>query len=237
MSYSVEKKPRQIKKRSSVPATEKTTLNPIKLGQVLVRAGRIRSEDLEQALREQDASKKRIGEILIEKGFIKPEELTHGLNVQSLFTSSGMSAGQSFDSVLEGQFTHKLEEKKTGIKVKAQVPIRSHLAVIYQAPSVILSKADIKAGYIILKNASHIAIKSNDKKGFMVVFKGLKWPFKEAQVFGFTHDVHITHDGASVQQPYKKNIQNVELSYRFILSDNAKAGRHPWPLSIALQPV
>ena len=79
MSYSVEKKPRQVKKRSSVPATEKTTLNPIKLGQVLVRAGRIRSEDLEQALREQDASKKRIGEILIEKGFIKPEELTHGL--------------------------------------------------------------------------------------------------------------------------------------------------------------
>lgn len=231
------KKTSQMKKKARASSDEKTALNPIRLGQVLVRAGRIKNEDLEQALREQDASKKRIGEILIEKGFIKPEELTHGLNVQSLLTTSGMSTGLSFGSVLEGRANQMREEKKIGVKAKTRAPVRSHLVVLYQVPSIVLSRADIKAGYIILENASRIAIKSNNKKGFMVVFKGLEWPFKEAQVFGFTYDVHITHEGASVQQPSKKNIQNVELSYRFILFDNAKAGKHSWPLSIALQPL
>jgi hypothetical protein len=231
----MEKKTRQMDKESLGASVEKTALNPIKLGQVLVRAGRIKAEDLEKALREQGASKKRIGEILIEKGIIKPEELTHGLNVQSMFTASGIPTGISFGSVLEGRTAQSCEGKKTG--VRSQVPIRSHLAILYQLPSIVLSRADIKAGYIILKNASRIAIKSNNKKGCMVVFKGLKWPFKEANAFGLARDVHITPEGASVQQPYKKNTQNVELSYRFILSDNAKAGKHPWPISIALQPL
>ncbi len=229
----MEKKTRQIKKESFGASVGKTALNSIKLGQVLVRAGRIKAEDLEQALSEQNASKKRIGEILIEKGFIKPEELTHGLNVQSMFTTSGIPAGLSFGSVLESRATQKREDRKA--EAKTPIPIRSHLAVLYQLPSIVLSRADIKAGYIILKNASRIAIKSNNKKGCMVVFKGLKWPFKEAHAFGLAHDAHITPEGASVQQPYKKNTQNVELSYRFILSDNATAGKHLWPLSIALQ--
>lgn len=231
----MEKKTGQIKKGSFGTSVGKTALNSIKLGQVLVRAGRIKAEDLEQALSEQNSSKKRIGEILIEKGFIKPEELTHGLNVQSMFTTSGISAGLSFGSVLEGRAAQKRENRKTG--TKTPIPIRSHLAVLYQLPSIVLSRTDIKAGYIILKNASRIAIKSNNKKGCMVVFNGLKWPFKEGHAFGLVHDVHITPEGASVQQPYKKNTQNVELSYRFILSDNAKAGKHSWPLSIALQPL
>ena len=231
----MEKKTRQMKRASLETSVEKAALNPIKLGQVLVRAGRIKTEDLEKALREQGASKKRIGEILIEKGFIKPEELTHGLNVQSMFTTSGISTGLSFGSVLEGRNARACEEKKAG--AKSQVPIRSHLAILYQLPSIVLSRADIKAGYIILENVSRIAIKSNNKKGCMIVFNGLKWPFKEAHAFGLANDVHITPEGASVQQPYKKNTQNVELSYRFILADTAKAGRHPWPLSIALQPL
>lgn len=231
----MEKKTRQRKKETLGTPVEKTDLHPIKLGQVLVRAGRITTEDLEQALHEQNDSKKRIGEILVEKGFIKPNELTHGLNVQSMFTTSGIPTGLSFGSVIEGKITQVTEGRKHS--TKAQLPIRSHLAVLYQMPSIVLSRADIKAGYIILKNASRIAIKSNNKKGCMLIFNGLAWPFKEAHAFGLAHDVHITSEGASVQQPYKKNTQNVELSYRFILSDNAKAGRHPWPLSIALQPL
>lgn len=218
----------------SVPAP--TELNSIRLGQVLVRVGRIKAEDLEKALSEQDASKKRIGEILVEKGFIKLEELTHGLNVQSMLTTSGISAGISFGSVLEGKPSRASEEKKAE-PVKTQVPVRSHLAVLYQLSSVTISRADIKAGYIILEKATRIAIKSNNKKGCMVVFKGLKWPFKEAHAFGFAHDAHITPEGGSVRQAYRKNTQQVELSYRLILSENARPGKHPWPLSLAIQPV
>jgi hypothetical protein len=232
----MDKKTKGIGKGSRGLVAEKNAVSSIKLGQVLVRAGCINTEDLEKALAEQDASKKRIGEILIEKGFLKPEELTHGLNVQSMLTTSGIPTNLSFGSVLEGRVSQVCEEKKAGT-AKTQTPIRSHLAVLYQLSSIALSRADIKAGYVILKNVTRIAIKSNNKKGCMVVFKGLTWPFKEAHAFGLAHDAHITPEGASVQQPYKKNTQLVELSYRIILSENAKTGIHPWPLSIALQPL
>lgn len=230
------KKTKEMNKTSKGRPQENAILNPIKLGQVLVRAGRIKAKDLENALKEQNDSKKRIGEILIEKGFIKPEELTHGLNVQSMLTTSGISTGISFGSVLEGRTTQAPKETETVLK-KGKIPIRSHIAVLYQSPSITLTRDDVKAGYIILQNVTRIAIKSNNKKGCMVVFKGLKWPFKEAHAFGFANDVYITPEGSSIHQPYKKNTQHVELSYRFILSDNAKAGKHPWPLSIALQPL
>jgi len=231
------KKAREANKIPKGLDSDKAVANSIKLGQVLVRAGRIKAEDLDKALTEQGASKKRIGEILIEKGFLKPEELTHGLNVQSMLTTSGISTGLSFGSVLEGQTTQASQETKA-VPTKVKTPVRSHLAVLYQVPSINLTRDDVRAGYVILQNVTRIAIKSNNKKGCLVVFKGLKWPFKEAHAFGFAHDVHITPEGASsVQQPYKKNTQHVELSYRFILSDNAKAGKHPWPLSLALQPL
>ena len=230
------KKAKEVQKGLSGLTSEEPAMNSIKLGQVLVRAGRINTKDLEQALSEQDTTKKRIGEILIEKGFIKPEELTHGLNVQSMFTIAGIPTGLSLGSVLEGRSVQLSEEIK-GLSAKRKAPIRSHLAMLYQLPSIVLSNPDIKAGYIILKAVTRIAIKSNNKKGCMVVFKGLKWPFKEAQAFGFDNDVHITSEDASVQQPYKRNTFTVELSYRFILSDNAQEGKYPWPLSIALQPI
>lgn len=180
--------------------------------------------------------KKRIGEILLDKGFIKPEELTHGLNVQSMLTTGGITTGLSFGSVLEGRGVAASKEGK-GSPAKTKVPVRSHLAVLYQLPFITLSSSDIRARYVILQNVTRVAIISNNKKGCMVVFNGLKWPFTEAHAFGFTHDAHITPEGASVKQPYTKNTSNVELSYRFILSENARAGKHPWPLPIALQPL
>lgn len=210
--------------------------NSIKLGQVLVRAGRIKTEDLEAALKEQDKSQKRIGEILIEKGFIKPEELTHGLNVQSMLSSSGISPALSFGSVLEGK---KSKEADSAIpkRRRPRSPVRSHLAILHQAPSLTITKDDIKAGYVILENGTRLAVKSNNRSGCLIVFRGLTWPFEEAYAFGFPHDVHITQDGASYHQSYKRNTHQIQLTYRFILSENARPGKYSWPLSIAIQPL
>lgn len=225
-----------VRKKKPSISGEKQGVKSIQLGQVLVRAGRINKEDLELALKEQNSSKKRIGEILIEKGFLKPEELTHGLNVQSILTSSGISAGLSLGSMVEGRAVPAAGTALSELE-GIRAPILSHMAILYQLPYVVLSRDDVKAGYVILKNATRIAIKSNNRNGCMVVFQGLKWPFKEAHAFGFAHDVHILPENASVKQPYRKNTQTIDLSYRFILSDDAKAGKHKWPLSVALQPL
>jgi hypothetical protein len=55
-----------------------------RLGEILVKAGKITRENLEQALRisKKSAGLKRLGAILVEKGFLLPKELFGGLKIQ-----------------------------------------------------------------------------------------------------------------------------------------------------------
>jgi hypothetical protein len=55
-----------------------------RLGEVLVKSGKITRDNLEQALRvyKKSAGLKKIGAILVEKGFLPPKELFSGLKIQ-----------------------------------------------------------------------------------------------------------------------------------------------------------
>src|SRR5688572_26598964 len=47
----------------------------VKIGEMLVAAGKISQEDLEFALQQQKKSKKRLGEILVEEGFVSEDDI------------------------------------------------------------------------------------------------------------------------------------------------------------------
>ncbi|OPY78068.1 MAG: hypothetical protein A4E65_02451 [Syntrophorhabdus sp. PtaU1.Bin153] len=212
---------------------------PARLGQVLVRAGRITPGELEKALNEQGLSNKRLGEILIEKGYIKPEELTHGLNVQSMILSAGLTTVRSLGSLLEGKGPTSPSDSERDLDGKgaAQVPTRSHLAVLRQMSSIVLTDDHVRNGYIDLLNATRLAVSSNDRSGYLLVFDGLGWPFRGVHVFGLLKDIHMESSSISVYQPFCEDAPTMELSYRFKLSDDAEPGKYGWPLSISLQPV
>lgn len=55
-----------------------------RLGEVLVKAGKITKSDLEQAVRvyKKSAGLRKLGAILVEKGFLQPRELFGGLKIQ-----------------------------------------------------------------------------------------------------------------------------------------------------------
>ncbi|OPX93325.1 MAG: hypothetical protein A4E58_03008 [Syntrophorhabdus sp. PtaB.Bin006] len=233
----VDKKAKTTRGEQSTQASEAPAPVPARLGQVLVRAGRITPGELEKALNEQGLSNKRIGEILIEKGYIRPEELTHGLNVQSMILSAGLTTVLSLGSVLQGESLPPSDNERS-LEAETEIPTRSHLAVLHQVSSVVLTDDDIRAGYIDLSNATRLAVSSNDRSGYLLVFEGLKWPFLEVDVFGLREDVQVDSSSSnSVHQPYCGDTPNLELSYRFKLSDDAEAGKYAWPLSISLQPV
>lgn len=235
-SIVMDKKAKTAGRGQSAQTPEASTPAPARLGQVLVRAGRITPGELEKALNEQGLSHKRIGEILIEKGYIKPEELTHGLNVQSMILSAGLTTVLSLGSVLQGESPPPSDNEK-GLDEEAKVPTRSHLAVLHQASSIVLADDDIRTGYIDLPNATRLTVSSNDRSGYLLVFEGLGWPFKGVAVFGLIGDVRTDSSHISIYQPYCRDTMNLELSYRFRLSDDAQAGKYVWPLSISLQPV
>ncbi|OPY73228.1 MAG: hypothetical protein A4E63_01009 [Syntrophorhabdus sp. PtaU1.Bin050] len=232
----VDKKAKTARGEQGTQASEAPAPVPARLGQVLVRAGRITPGELEKALNEQGLSNKRIGEILIEKGYIRPEELTHGLNVQSMILSAGLTEVLSLGSVLQGESSPSSDNERS-LKAEAEVPTRSHLAVLHQVSSVVLTDDDIRTGYVDLSNATRLAVSSNDRSGYLLVFEGLKWPFLEVDVFGLREDVQVDSSSISVHQPYCGDTPNLELSYRFRLSDDAQAGKYAWPLSISLQPA
>jgi hypothetical protein len=233
----MDKKAKVVSKDKEQSDATGTAPDPVRIGQVLVRAGRITPEELETALNEQSQTSKRLGEVLIEKGSIKPDELTHGLNVQSMLVNAGLtSAGLSLGSLLgEGNPESPVAAKDSSDREAGFT--RSHLGVKYQAPSIPLNGPDVRKGYVELPEATEIIIKSNNKAGCLVVFNGLEWPFKEVCISGLEKDLTVTQEGASLLQPHKDRAESYKLTYKFILSEDAKAGEYPWPLSIALQPV
>src|SRR5436190_2108686 len=65
---------------------------PLQLGNLLVSAGKITSEQLQDGIRRQRGSKKRIGEALVEAGYTTDEQITQGLSLQRVLVGASLAA-------------------------------------------------------------------------------------------------------------------------------------------------
>jgi hypothetical protein len=110
----------------------------------------------------------------------------------------------------------------------------TELTTLYQAPLIVISDRDIERGYVEMAAATRLRIKTNQKSGYTLLIEGLGGPFREAYITGLAHEIQINSAGAFIHQPYSKKTVSAELGYRFILSETAKAGGYPWPLTISL---
>ena len=108
--------------------------------------------------------------------------------------------------------------------------------LLSQVPEIQITEADIQRGYLDVRSASRLTVKTNSNNGYMVAFEGTLWPFKEIQIQGLASPVQLNSGHAVVYQPSVKGNVFMELSYRFILSDNTQPGSYAWPLSISVQP-
>ncbi len=79
----------------------------MRIGELLVRSGIITEDQLNEALKIQEKSKKRIGEILIELGYLKPRDLIWLLSEQASIPFIELKP-QMFDSKLILSFPEKL---------------------------------------------------------------------------------------------------------------------------------
>ncbi len=209
----------------------------MRLGQILLHHGCINHSELAEALQEQENSKKRIGHILMEKGYVHKKDLLRGLKLQSILIAAGLTAAISCASVLEGHELIATGVKNSDLRVKATVALRSQITILGQHPVLVLTDEDIDRGYVDIRAATRMTIKNNNKSGYILVFEGLGWPFREVLVSGLARDVQINSAGAFIHQPYARSTVTAELSYRFVLSEDARAGEYPWPLSISMQPA
>jgi hypothetical protein len=217
---------------------KKPTPTPFRLGEILVAANYITREQLEDALEKQKPSHKKLGEVLVEAGYVQPSHIEHGLKLQRMLLTAALVAALSLSSISDvyapgPAFT----PSSSRVTVTATVLSHATLKIIHQTPALVVTNADIMRGYVEVRAASRIVVKSNSMAGYLLVFKGLGMPFKEVYVQGLENEVQISSENGLITRPYTQGKIMMELSYRFILSEDARPGTYAWPLLISAQPL
>lgn len=209
---------------------------PLRLGEILVTTEDITREQLEKALKQQKLSGKKIGEVLIESGYIKPAQVSRGLKLQRMLLTAALTACLSLVSSPSGNIAHA-ESAGSKLMVTARVMAHSNLKVLFQVREITITNADIQRGYVDVKTGSRIETRSNSPAGYLLNFEGMSWPFKHIEVYGLANKVLIASGSSFVHQPPVRGPITIDLSYRFVLSEDAKPGTYAWPLMFSTQPV
>ena len=214
----------------------KDSSSPLRLGEILVAAEYITREQLEHSLVRQKSTGKKLGEVLVDEGYVQPHQITHGLRIQQRLLAAALVALLSFTGVsVTPAFLGLISGKN--IFVSATVLPRATLKVISQPQKLVVKDADISRGYVEVKSAVRFEVQNNSPAGYLLVFEGKGMPFKEVHVQGLGTDVRISQEGGWIPQPYIPKIATLELSCKFILTEESKPGTYEWPLVISVRPL
>lgn len=214
----------------------------LRLGELLVASGQITRRQLDDALQKQKRSKKKIGEILVEEGLVKPQHVDRILGMQQKLVTAALVAALSLSGAVIAKKSHATGPAKTGsakVIVTAHVMPHVKLKVLTQRSELVVTNADIARGYVDIPLASRIEVKNNNPSGYLLVFEGFGGPMnfiKGVHVKGGGREVYIESAGW-ITQPFTRAPVSMQLSYRFVLSKNARPGTYAWPLTISARPA
>ena len=104
--------------------------------------------------------------------------------------------------------------------------------VLRQHPKLVVSGADIAKGYLDVRSASLIEIVNNDPRGCLLVFQCTGAVFREVRIQGLGKEGQVGPQGGCAPLPCAKGRITAELSYRFVLDENANPGTYLWPIAI-----
>lgn len=209
----------------------------LRLGQLLVATNQITQEQLEDALKRQQLSPhKKIGELLVEAGYVTPEQVTLGVKLQRKLLTAALVAILSLSSPISPVIENS-EATSSAVQTSVNEVFEAHatLKVLYQVPELVVTHADILRGYVEVKSASRIEIRSN--VFFFLRFIGLREPFEKVYIRGFGRDVLIGPRESSLFLPDIRGFATFDLSYKFFLSKDAQPGTYSWPLEISAHPT
>lgn len=205
---------------------------PLQLGSLLVAAGDITAEQLQDAVARQRKSKKRIGETLVASGYITEKSVVRGLSLQRALLGVALTAALA-TSMTPGKASAAKGTSSASMRISATVAPYTHLDVLAQAKTLTVTADDVKRGYVDVSAGTHLMARSNDPNGFLVSFTPRAGVFDSAKITGLGNDVEIDRAGGSVHRAYTGREASMQLGYRFVLSRDVPAGDYPWPLQIS----
>ena len=209
----------------------------LRLGEILVATGQVTRGQLENVLERQRVSKKKIGELLVEAGYIKPQQVDQGLRLQQQLVTAALVAALSLSSLFSADESHAASGG-TSAKITISATVREHtsMQVLNQARELVVTNTDITRGYVEVPAATRINVKSNNPAGYLLAFEAVSGPlpmFESMQVIVGGKEVQLSPAGGWVPQPYVRGGITQDVTYRFALSKNVQPGTYHWPLMIS----
>lgn len=226
-----------------VQAGELPALETLRLGEILVRLNHLTKEQLERMLDRQRLTGKRIGELLVEAGVVKPRHVVHALAVQkklvtaALAAALSLAASSSSGQDLAGKAVSFRAAAAT-VAITAAVAPRAAVNVVNPRSELVITDADVKRGYVDVPAATHLEVRSNSPRGYLLVFEFAPDLFSAVFVRGLGGgEVEFGGTSGLVFRPGTALVESLDLSFRFALSATALPGTYAWPVVIAARPL
>jgi hypothetical protein len=102
---------------------------------------------------------------------------------------------------------------------------------VTETGEVLVSEADVRAGFVEV-GGPRLDIRTNDRRGYIALFRFENGPFQSAVVTGFPHGVEVGPAGAFVSETPTSLATSVQLHYRLRLKPSALTGSYRSPLTV-----
>lgn len=128
---------------------------------------------------------------------------------------------------------------KALVTVGATVVRHFSIRVLTLPRTIQISSADIARGYVDLPSASKLEIRSNAPVGYLLTVKSQADFATGIEVYGIDGAASLSRTGVLSARASGKGMLTtlVELSFRVLLSAQARPGHHPWLIDISVLPV
>lgn len=126
----------------------------------------------------------------------------------------------------------------SNLKIDATAVASLTYKILGNPKTIEITRKDLKNGFEVVPEGTRISVSTNNPGGYAIslqaanvrYFSSVKVTTKQGRTVTISHgksaDIHIHGpiDGTDMQK----------LSYRFDLSDDAKPGTYPWPITISV---
>jgi len=98
---------------------------------------------------------------------------------------------------------------------------------------VLVTEDDIRAGYVDVAGPE-VGIRTNDPRGYVVVFRLAAGPFDAVTVSGLSREVEAGPGGAFVSEPRTSIQTTLHLRYRLRIAQAATPGGYAMPVAVSI---
>lgn len=173
-------------------------------------------------------------------GYLKSAQFASGLRLQRTLVELAMAAALAVGAVAGSTSAEAADGANAQVTVGATVLRHVGIRVLTAPRTINISETDIARGYVDAPIASKLEIRSNSPTGYMLAIESQADFARGTEVRGIGGVASLGRFGGVLNiQTGGRGMQMtpVELSFRILLSEEARPGVHPWPIQLSVLPV